>query len=87
MQTPNSVSQIVTGSRTVAGERRSRLNATKHGIFSKHLILDGEGPYFEKFHRGLREEWQPKGMMEDRNVFDLALLYLRVHRVISGCWI
>jgi hypothetical protein len=60
MQTPNSVSQIVTGSRTVAGERRSRLNATKHGIFSKHLILDGEGPYFEKFHRVYVKSGNPK---------------------------
>ena len=33
-----------TGPRTVAGKRRSRMNAIKHRFFSKHLLLEGEDP-------------------------------------------
>jgi hypothetical protein len=84
-QTPNSPAPIVTGPRTIAGKRRSRRNALKLGIFSKQLILEGERRAdFEKLHRGLREYWQPQGMMEDVNVYDLAVLYLRAHRIIPA---
>lgn len=81
--TTNSVPQTSTGPRTAAGKKRSRRNALKHGIFSKHLILDGERCVdFEKLHEGLREHWQPEGIMEELNVYDLAGLYWRAHRII-----
>jgi hypothetical protein len=82
MQAPNCTSQTVSfkGPRTVAGKRQSRRNAIKDGLFSRHLLLNGEGPIFERIHRGLREYWQPEDMMRDLLVRDLAMVFLRARR-------
>ncbi len=70
-----------TGPRTAAGKRRSRMNAIKHGLFSKHLLLDGEDPAeYEKLHRDLRDDWQPVGRSMDLEVERLASLYWRQRR-------
>jgi hypothetical protein len=73
------------GPQTRHGKQNSKQNALKHGIFSKQLILDGERRAdFEKLYQGLREYWQPEGMMEDLNVYDLAVLYFRAHRIVPA---
>ena len=70
-----------TGPRTAAGKRRSRRNSIKHGLFSKHLLLDGEDPAeYEKLHRDLRDDWQPVGRSMDFEVERLASLYWRQRR-------
>ena len=67
-----------TGPRTIAGKRRSRMNAIKHGFYSKHLLLDGEDPAeYEKLHRDLRNDWQPVGRSMDLEAEWLATLYWR----------
>jgi|ERR1700684_1372528 hypothetical protein len=87
MQTPNTAAQIITstGPRTIAGKRRSRRNAIKFGLFSKHLLLEGESRAdFEKLLRGLREYWLPQGVQEEIHVERLASLYWRQRRVIPA---
>ena len=70
-----------TGPRTAAGKRRSRMNAIKHGSYSKHLLLEGEDrSEFERLYRGLRSEWQPVGVGEMLEVEHLAGLYWRRRR-------
>jgi hypothetical protein len=82
MQTPNCVSQSYSfmGPRTVAGKRRSRRNAVKDGLFCKELLLDGEGRIFKELQRGLREDWQPEGLMQELLVRDIAILFLQDRR-------
>ena len=65
-----------TGPRTAAGKRRSRMNAIKHGLCSKHLLLEGENPAeYAKLHRRVWDDWQPVGVGEMLEVEHLAGLY------------
>jgi hypothetical protein len=48
-------------------------NAITHGAYAKDLLLPDESPEeFERLHRGLIEEWNPTGTLEDDTVLDLA---------------
>ena len=77
--------QTATGPRTVEGKERSSRNAIKHGIFSKHLFLDnGCRADFEKLHRGLREDLQPEGVMEQLLVEQLAIIFLRFRLALAA---
>lgn len=72
-----------TGPRTAAGKRRSRMNAIKHGLFSKHLLLEGEDPSeYERLHQGLRNDWRPMGVRETLEVEHLAGLFWRRRRCL-----
>jgi hypothetical protein len=74
-----------TGPRTAAGKRRSRMNAIKHGFFSKHLLLEGEDPAeYEKLHRDLRDDWQPIGRSMDLEVERLASIYWHLRRGLTA---
>jgi hypothetical protein len=78
----NQGARKATGPRTAAGKRRSRMNATKFGFFSKHLLLDGEDPAeFEKLYRDLRDDWQPVGRSQELEVEWLATQYWRRRRI------
>jgi hypothetical protein len=80
-----SVLRRPTGPRTVEGKRQSSKNALKHGIFSKHLFLEGERRAdFEKLHRGLQEDFQPEGTMEHVLIEQLATLVWRSRRVVAA---
>jgi hypothetical protein len=77
--------QTATGPRTVEGKERSSRNAIKHGIFSKHLFLDDEcRADFDKLHQGLREDFQPEGVMEQLLVEQLAITFLRWRRMLAA---
>lgn len=77
--------RAATGPRTNAGKRRSSRNALKHGIFSQHLILQGERlADFEKLHLGLRESFHPEGAMEELLVQQLSSLVFRSARVLAA---
>lgn len=57
----------------------------KYGIFSRHLILEGEcRTDFEKLHRSLREYFKPQGAMEEILVGQLAELIWRRRRVLAA---
>ena len=71
-----------TGPKTVAGKRRSRTNATKHGIFSRSLILDGESRSdFDLVHYDCMIHFQPQGPIEEYLVEQLAIQMWRRRRV------
>jgi hypothetical protein len=76
-------SQQSTGPRTVAGKRRSSRNSTKHGIFSRNLILDGELQVdFDAVLSDLQVHFQPRGRMENYLIEQLAIQMWRKHRVL-----
>lgn len=79
----NPRSRRATGPRTAAGKRRSRMNAIKHGIFSKHLLLEGEDPSeYESLRQGLMNVWRPVGVGETLEVEHLVSLYWRRRRCL-----
>jgi hypothetical protein len=62
-----------TGPRTTQGKNQSKLNALKHGLLSKVILLKGESP--TEFHSLLNElldDWQPQGKSETLCVENLA---------------
>src|SRR5262249_57182237 len=75
-----------TGPRTQAGKQRSRLNALKHGILAKAVVIHG-GPGKEKrgdFDQLLIQFWHhyaPQGPVEEMLVERMATLKWRLARV------
>ena len=75
-----------TGPRTPAGKQRSRLNALKHGILAKAVVIHG-GPGKEKrgdFDQLLIQFWHhyaPQGPVEEMLVERMATLKWRLARV------
>ena len=67
-----------TGPRTVQGKKRSRLNALKHGLLSKCIVLEGDSraEYFSLL-RGLQVYFQPQGKLEIVLTENLAALLWR----------
>jgi hypothetical protein len=79
------VPRRATGPRTVAGKKRSSLNATKHGGYSRHLILEGEDrAEFDKLHMDLRADIRPKGARLDHHVEYLAIQMWRRGRCVAA---
>lgn len=72
-----------TGPRTRQGKQRASRNATKHGVFSKVIILDSESKVeFKELLAGLRETLQPEGALEDLLVEKLGTLAWRQRRLL-----
>ena len=71
------------GPRTHQGKENSKLNATKHGIFSKVVVIKDESrAEFEDLLNGLRNYFQPHGTFEEIWVERLATLLWRERRLI-----
>ena len=82
---PRKTARRSTGPRSVAGKKKSRHNALKHGIFSKAALLKNElRQEFESLWNGLRDDLQPEGMLEEILVDKLATLVWRYRRLISA---
>ena len=72
-----------TGPRTARGEERTKQNAVKHGIVSKIIVLQDESKTeFDSLLKGLREDFQPVGTMEEILVEKLATLLWRNRRFL-----
>jgi len=72
-----------TGPRTEQGKKRSSRNATKHGVFSKVIVLKGESrSEYEELLTGLRESHHPEGTSEELLVEKLRSL----HGAIGACF-
>src|ERR1700676_2694413 len=72
-----------TGPRTFQGKERSKHNAIKHGIFSNVVVLKGEPQAeFNALLNGLRDSFQPVGMVEELLVDKLAALLWRNRRLL-----
>jgi hypothetical protein len=72
-----------TGPRTLIGKQRTRLNATKHGIFSSVALLDGESrDEFDSLKEGLEKYYDPRGVLEKILVNMLVILFWRYRRLL-----
>jgi hypothetical protein len=74
-----------TGPRTAQGKRLSKLNARKHGLFFKEVVVQKEkrSEYISLLN-GLLDYWQPQGIMESIQVQNLAVLLWRLHRFFQA---
>jgi len=79
----SSLVRRATGPRTLAGKERSKQNAHKHGIFSKVILLKDEPrSQFDSLLRGLQEDLQSEGTLEEVLVEKLATLLWRHRRLM-----
>src|SRR5208283_747506 len=72
-----------TGPTTPEGKQASRLNALKHGLRAKDVIIPGqeEPAEFEAILRELFEDWEPEGHTETDLVEQIGLAEWRLRRV------
>src|SRR5215467_6810488 len=79
--------QLSTGPRSEAGKAVSRLNATKHGLLSREVVIT-RGDYQEdpeeyaRLLDELTEQFQPDGIAEALEVQKIALAYWRKVRAV-----
>ncbi len=72
------------GPRTPAGKARSSLNALKHGLSARKVVLKCESQEeFDELLAGLTEAWQPVDTMEAAIVADMAAARWRLQRIWS----
>lgn len=72
-----------TGPRTELGKQTASRNATKHGVFSKVILLKDESPtHYERLLTGLWEVLQPEGALEELLVEKLAITIWRQRRLL-----
>ena len=72
-----------TGPRTLQGKQKASRNATKHGVFSKVIVLSSESKAeYEELLAGLRETLQPEGTLEELLVEKLATALWRQRRLL-----
>ena len=72
-----------TGPRTLEGKRRSKHNATRHGIFSSVVVLKGESrAEYESLLNGLWDTLLPEGRLEELLVEKLATIVWRHRRLL-----
>jgi hypothetical protein len=76
-----------TGPRTAGGKAVSRMNAVKHGILAREVVLRGEHDgerrrEFETLCRRFWEHFAPVGPMEEMLVERIVTAYWRLHRVL-----
>jgi hypothetical protein len=71
-----------TGPSTEPGKARSKMNALKHGLAAKAIVIDGEDPReFEALRAGLERDFDAQTITEHELVGDLAALFWRQRRV------
>jgi hypothetical protein len=71
------------GPSTKQGKEKSRQNAVKHGIFAKVVLLGGEPTaQFDNLLKGIRNDLQPVGTLEEVLVEKLAALMWRYRRML-----
>jgi hypothetical protein len=71
-----------TGPRTELGKARSKMNAVKHGLSAKALVLEGEDPrQFEALRAALEGDFEPETVVERELVEQLAGSFWRLRRV------
>jgi hypothetical protein len=71
-----------TGPSTESGRVRSKMNALKHGLSAKAIIIEGEDPrQFEALRAGLERDFEAPTVIERELVEDLSVLLWRQRRV------
>jgi hypothetical protein len=75
----------VDGQQEDGGYERSRFNATRHGLTSRHVLLPWEDPdEFAALRDALLAEHQPNGPTEQHLVDELGALFWRKQRVLQA---
>ena len=73
-----------TGLITESGKSVAKLNAVKHGLSSKNVVIPGEDPEeFEELRRQVEEEFQPVGWREIELVERVAVHTWRLRRLYA----
>src|SRR5260370_34436686 len=73
----------VAGPRTKQGKQKSSRNATKHGIFSKDTVIEGESiAEYGRLLDRVREDRRPVGKVEELLVENLATTAWRKRRLL-----
>jgi hypothetical protein len=73
--------QKSTGPRTGGGRMRSSLNALKHGLSAKLIVLADENPQeLEELLAEQHEEFQPNGALENAAVIEMTRALWRMRR-------
>ncbi len=76
-------SQRSTGPITAAGKAKMRNNALRHGLTSKHVVIDGEDPEeYASLLQDLTGSWQPSGPQEASLVNEIAEAAWRMNRAL-----
>ncbi len=71
-----------TGPRTPSGKTRAAMNARRHGLFAREVLLPGEDTgEWERFHGRLLADLAPKGELECLLAERVAVLSWRLKRV------
>ena len=71
------------GPKTREGKSRIRLNAIKHGLLSRDVLLPGEDvEAFNQMRQNLIDEYQPQGQVEEMQLELVAANYWRLLRTI-----
>jgi hypothetical protein len=71
-----------TGPRTAEGKRRSKRNATKHGLFSSIVLPWESAAEYQSLRNNLWKSFQPEGAAEELLVDKLAVLAWRHRRLL-----
>jgi len=79
--------QKSTGPRTPEGRATSKLNALKHGILSREVLVGGlhakeKRREFEKLQQQFHEDWQPVGVTEAMLVDQMVTAHWRRRRAL-----
>ena len=70
------------GPRTQEGKKRARMNALRHGLTAKNIVIGDEDPKeFEDLRAKLEHDLQPKTALERELLERLAGLLWRLRRV------
>ncbi len=81
--------QKSTGPRTPKGRAVSKMNAMKHGILSKQVLVNGlvlqeSSAELEALHRRFWEDLQPVGVMEEMLVDQIVTAHWRLRRALTA---
>lgn len=98
MKKPTSAKQIAanrrnavksTGPRTPRGRAVSKMNAVKHGILSREVLVRGRlhqesAEEFEALHQRFVDDLQPQGALEEMQVDQIVAAHWRLRRALAA---
>src|SRR6516164_5617909 len=71
-----------TGPKTLSGKARSSMNACKHGLTARTVVIGEEDPaQFDALRQAFEEEFEPRSIMERELVERLAGIVWRLRRM------
>src|SRR5436190_23307771 len=77
--------QKSTGPKTSEGKAKSKMNAVKHGILSREVLVAGEDQQeFTALQEWFQEDLQPVGPMEVMLVGQIVATHWRLRRILAA---